>query len=230
MPAGPPSTSFLSALMTNVIALGAWSLPQALVVVGIFRIMAAFVWGWFWQSFSQTSKLVNEGGLDFLLTKPLDPQFLVSTTRFSFNQLPSLLGGIALVVYGLHLLSYTPSFSTVLLSIWLFIISLGLAYCLYFITIVFCFYSERLNNVQHLFAETFYSTGRYPKEIYHPLVQRLLTSVLPVALIISVPANTLFSPPDWTTIIWLHFLLFVFLAVSRQFWLVSLRRYSSASS
>jgi ABC-type uncharacterized transport system permease subunit len=102
---------FFSALINFTQVIGTWNRGQALVVIGVFRLLVIPVWGWMFSSFSKIPRLISEGKLDLLLGKPVDNQFLVSVQDFSFSILPSLVTGSVFTVYGLYLLRIVPSFS-----------------------------------------------------------------------------------------------------------------------
>mgnify|MGYP001608775518 FL=1 len=102
-------------------------------------------------------------------------------------------------------------------------------YGVFFIIMTSCVFADRLNNVVYLFTSTF-DMARYPKDIYGFIPQRIFTSILPVALMVSVPADILFgftSPLYMFQLLGLGILFFI---VGRMVWLYGLRRYTSASS
>ena len=73
-----------------------WSYPEALVVVGLFSVLKAVLDGAITPSLNHVVDGIRKGTLDFILLKPADAQFLVSTARFdpwrdgpSFSGCPS---------------------------------------------------------------------------------------------------------------------------------------------
>ena len=52
---------------------------------------------------------VRKGTLDFILLKPADAQFLISTSGLELWMGSDVIGGFALIAYGLHQGSVTPS-------------------------------------------------------------------------------------------------------------------------
>ena len=221
---------FLSALISNISTIGTWNLTQATIALGVYRMLAFFIWSWMLYSFALIPKIVNNGHLDLLLTKPVDSQVIVSFRKFIFIHVSSLIVGIVLVLRGVGQLNYIIPPERWLLFLWMFIVAIALIYGFYFLTISACLFTDRLENIYQLFTEAFYTASRYPKEIYIGFFRVMLTSVVPIALMVSVPAEAIFTDLSWQTIIWFHFLAIFFMISSRMLWQFGLKRYSSASS
>ena len=220
---------FFSVLLSNTQVIGDWNYGQALVALGIFRILSISVWSWLYSSFSQLPRLISEGRLDFYLTKPVDSQFLISVSRFSFSGLASFVSGTFIIIAGLNRLGQHLSVWQLFAVIWLGLVATVLIYAVYFFSLFPSFFAERINNIQHVFSNI-YDATKYPPQIYSPFWSRILTSVFPLALMISVPADFLFGRASWQLLFWFHLLTLAFLFVGRYLWLAGLRRYSSASS
>lgn len=226
--------SFMDFLFTLVLinftqVLGHWTKGDVFIVLGFFRLMIVPVWGWMFQSFSLIPKQISEGKLDLLLAKPIDNQFMVSTQSFGFSIIPSLFAGVGFIVYGFRLLGSVPTVVSLFLFFWLILISTILAYGVYFSIIALSLYVERLNNIQHIFI-SLYDASHYPGEIFSPVFRLLFTTLIPISLIIVVPAQVLFLPINWLEIIYFHLLAIGFFMLGRKIWTHGLRRYSSASS
>jgi ABC-2 type transport system permease protein len=220
---------FFQALISNIKMIGNWNLAQALIVIGTFRLLVFPVWGWMFASFNTLPKQISEGKLEMMIIKPVDSQFMVSVRQFSFSVLPSLIGGTIFLLLGVRELGYVPSFLNFIFFLGLLIVSVALMYGIYFISIALALFTERLNNIAHVFV-ALYDASRFPKEIYGIILQRILTTILPVALFIVVPSEVLFRPANWMSWLWFLILAVAFNVLARKIWLSGLRRYSSASS
>ncbi len=220
---------FFGALIGNIQFLGNWNLAQAMIVIGVFRIMVVPVWGWMFQSFSLLPRLISEGRLDMIITKPVDSQFLVSVQQFSTSIIPSLFGGSTFIVLGFIKLGKTPSPIDILIFLWLLVVATILMYGIYFATVALSLYFDRLDNVYHIFT-SLYDASRFPKEIYGIALQRIFTFILPIALMITIPAEALFGKTNLLYILWFHGLAMIFFLLGRHIWTRGLLRYSSASS
>lgn len=217
------------ALLSNINSMGGWTFPQVLILVGVYRMMGLLVWGWMFHSFSKIPTLISKGNLDLVLTKPMNSQFLVSVSKYSFTSFSSLIGGFIYVLVGLHMLQYYPTFPQIILTLLALVVSTALMYGLYFSTVALSLYVERLNNIFHIFLHAF-DSSRFPAEIFPVFLQRLLTTVLPIAVMITIPAGLLISKFNYIDLIKLSILAVLFVGLSIFIWHNGLRRYSSASS
>ena len=86
-----------------------WSFGEALLVVGWFTLLQGVLEGAITPSLNGVVEHIRKGTLDFVLLKPADAQFLVSTTRFQPWRATNVLTGIAIFVYAFHLLGRGPS-------------------------------------------------------------------------------------------------------------------------
>lgn len=220
---------FYTVLLRNIQAMGHWGISETLVVVGIFRVLMVPAWGWFTTSFEQLPKMIHSGQLDMLMTKPVDSQFMVSCNKFAFSLLSSAIVGPALIWAGLVQRNIPIS----LVQIGTFILSLiattFLMYSVFFLLMTACLFTERLNNIVYVFTSAF-DMARYPKDIYAIIPQRIFTSIFPVALMVSVPADILFGFTNPLYMFQLLGLGILFFIAGRTVWFYGLRRYTSASS
>ncbi len=220
---------FYTILFQNVQSLGRWGISETLVVVGIFRVLMVPAWGWMTTSFEQLPKMIHSGQLDMLMTKPVDSQFMVSCNKFAFSLLSSAIVGPTLIWMGLAQRNIPISVAQVGVFILSLFATTFLMYAVFFLFMTACLFTERLNNIVYVFTSMF-DMARYPKDIYGLIPQRIFTSILPVALMVSVPADILFGFTSPWYILQLLGLGVVFFIVGRTVWLYGLRRYTSASS
>lgn len=217
-------------VIVGVGRIGDWTVPQAIIAFCLLRIVDIVPWGWFLESFSLLPSFVNDGGMDTILTKPIDSQYLISIKKFSFSMIISnLVGGTIALIYIFYKYNIWPSAIQYLSFAFLLVISLFLIYGMYFLSMTVLLYTNRLNNIQQLFIQLF-DMSRLPKEVYVGAARIILTSILPIALMIAVPAEALFKGPD--PLMWIYFvvLAIVFLFLGRWSWSNGLRKYASASS
>src|SRR5512136_3327665 len=85
-----------------------WSFEQALVVVGLFILMKGVLEGAVNPSLASVVEHIRKGTLDFVLLKPADAQFLVSTARFMPWRVVDLVTAAAIFAYAFHLLGRLP--------------------------------------------------------------------------------------------------------------------------
>src|SRR5262245_42303268 len=86
-----------------------WTYPELLVVLGMFYVMKGYLGIWLMPNLSQMSQYVRMGTLDYILTKPIDSQFMVSLRNLGLEGWSTPLLGIGLVGYGVWDVGYLPS-------------------------------------------------------------------------------------------------------------------------
>ncbi len=220
---------FFTVLVSYTQVIGKWTVGEAIVVAGLFRLMVVPVWGWMYQSFRLIPKMISEGRLDLILTKPINSQFLVSSREFGFSIIPSIVGGIGFMLFGFRLMNRVPDIREVLFFGWLLLVCVVLMYGMYFSTMAMSLYFDRLDNIYHLFT-SLYDASRYPREIYSMVIQRVVTFAIPIALMLAVPVEVLFGRIEWNWVIWFHLLAIGFCIAGSMIWAHGLKRYTSASS
>lgn len=209
--------------------LGPWSPAQIIFMTGLYRLMAVFIWGWLFQAFERIPVLISEGGLDMIISKPVDSQFMVSINRFNISMFTSVILSAIYIYIGAIYSHWQPSLTQIVIGLWTFCVSIILAYALYFVSIACSLFAGRVINIHVLFPNMF-GISRFPPEIYPLLLRRFLVWVLPFALMLIVPMQSFFGRTNWEFIFALHLMTIIFLVLGRRLWFIGLRYYSSASS
>jgi ABC-2 type transport system permease protein len=190
----------------------------------------------FMPNMEEFSDLVQTGNLDFALLKPIDTQFIISFTKFDWSALTNICLAIGVLAYSMSRLGYVPGVGEfVLYPIY---VICGVA-ILYSLMIVLAATSVWLGRNQSIYDFWFYITNfsRYPMEIYSgpwgsPL-RMLLTFVLPVMVVVNVPARLLAKPlhaDEWRLAMFAVLATALCLLASRWIFGRALENYRSASS
>lgn len=214
-----------------------WDKYQFFVFVATSMFINSLVQMLFMENAEEFSELIRTGNLDFALLKPIDTQFLISLRKIDWSSLANFLVAATLMAYAL------PRVEGFELSIWQVLLypiyvlaGVGILYAL---TIVLASCSVWLGRNQSIYDFWFYITNfsRYPMEIYRgPIgdwLRVVFTFVLPVLIVVNVPARLLAKPlrPEY----W-HLALFAIVATvvslwgSRWIFQRALASYRSASS
>src|SRR5690242_17555431 len=85
-----------------------WSYPETLVVMGWFAIVKGVLEGAVNPSLVAVVDHIRKGTLDFVLLKPADAQFLVSTTRFEPWRIVDVAAGLAILVVAFRRMGRVP--------------------------------------------------------------------------------------------------------------------------
>jgi len=92
------------------------------------------------------------------------------------------------------------------------------------------FWFVKLDNILVIFQALFGNAGRWPVTIFPGWMRPVLTFVVPIAFAVTVPAQALTGQLPGVTALLAVGVAVLFLAGSRVFWLVALRRYTGASA
>lgn len=206
-----------------------WSYPEALVVAGWFIALKGLLEGAITPSLMAVVEHIRKGTLDFVLLKPADAQFLVSTTRFQPWALVDVIGGVVVVVWAFVLLDRIPHPAQVGASLALLVAAVAVLYSIWILVISLAFRVVRVDNLTYLFQSVF-DAARWPITVFRGPVRFIFTFVLPLAIMTSFPAMALLGTLE--TRAWAISLAgaAAFAWASRQVWKASIRHYTSASS
>jgi ABC-2 type transport system permease protein len=210
-------------------AVAGWSYPEALVVVGLFSMLKAVLDGGVMPSLNHVAEGVRKGTLDFILLKPADAQFLVSTARFEPWRLLDFLGSVGIVVLALGRLHRWPGPVSLGVGLMLFGVALLLLYSLWILVVSLSLRVVKVDNLSYFFVSIF-DAGRWPIHVFKGALRVIFTIVFPLALMTTYPAQALLG-----TLTAPHALLagvggLLFALLARRVWQRSLRAYTSASS
>ena len=218
----------LSLFFSGGASFGGWTYAEATVVLGVFMTVEGFITSFLYPNLNRISEHIRTGTLDFLLLKPIDSQFVISTRNINFFRLADILLGLIVVYLSIRQLpSVAPT--QLLLAILLLLSGMAMVYSLWFFLATMSFWFVKVENITELF-NTFFSAGRLPITAFPSWVRRILTYVVPIAFITTVPAQALTGRLNLSSVLVSLVLAAILLVGSRMFWSFALRNYTSASS
>ena len=219
-----------------------WGKYEFFVFLATTMFINSVVQAMFMPNAQQFSELIRTGGLDFALLKPIDTQFIISLQRMQWSALANFFVGIVLLgvsLYQLTARSVDPL--AIPWFVWLlypFYLLCGIL-ILYSLMMSLAATSIWLGRNQTLYNFWFYITNfsRYPMEIYGgpygaPL-RGFFTFVIPVLIVINVPARLMAKPladSGWIMPVFMLLATVASLAASRWVFQQALLSYRSASS
>jgi ABC-2 type transport system permease protein len=216
-------------IFTNVRQVAGWDLDRMFVLTGSFLIVEGLSAALFHRNMQRLSELVNKGELDFVLTRPISSQFLVSIRYVDFGDLPTAVVGVVYLFIGIGRLGLTPG----PLEVGGYVLLVGCAllslYAIWFMVVTLVLWTGRINNIAAV-VEPFMGLARMPSDVYRGLVKPILTYGLPVAAIATLPSKALLGVLEPGVVPYQVGLTALLLWASHRFWHYSLRRYTSASS
>ena len=208
--------------------IGDWNVYQMRVFLGILFVIDAFYMIIIHENLENLSEKVRKGDLDLLLAKPVNSQFMITLQKANTALFGNLIIGTSWLIYALNGL---PDFNFFKL-LWLIVLipcSLVVIYSMRFVFSATAVIFTRSENLQFLWWQV-YRLGMRPDSMYSPAIKWVLLTVIPVGVIISLPARALLNPPDLFYLAWPVVLVPILLYMTHRFWRFALTFYSSASS
>jgi ABC-2 type transport system permease protein len=209
-------------------SLGGWSWEEALLVLGLFTMLTCISRCLFSPNLSRIVEHVRTGTLDFVLLKPVDSQFWLSTRRFS----P---WGVTDGVFGLCLLAYAASklklsVAACLVSLLPVACSVTILYSLWFLLASTTIWYVKIYNVTEV-LQAWLDAGRFPIYAFPPGLYRFVfTFIVPVAFLTTIPAEAVLGRAELPSLSMAAAIALTLFTASRIFWRFALRYYTSASS
>lgn len=206
-----------------------WSFPEALVVVGWFSLMKGILEGAISPSLTSVVEHVRKGTLDFLLLKPADAQFLVSTAKFEPWRLMDVLGAFAVFGFAFHRIGRFPPLPAIAVALALLVVAISVLYALWILVVSASFWVVKVDNLSYLFGSLF-DAGRWPIAVFRGALWFAFTFIFPLALMTSYPAMALLERLSATTALAALCGGVAFATIARLVWRRALGFYTSASS
>lgn len=216
-------------LFSYTSALNSWTLPQMLVLLGVYYLVQGVEEMVFQPSVTQLMEHVRQGTLDFTLLKPANSQFLLSLRQWNIVQVAQIILGASVLGIGIGQIGNAVSVESFLGFLITLVCGLLLVYSVLLVLATLSFWFVRVDNILAVFW-AFMDAGRFPVDVYPGWLRVTLSTVVPIGIAVTVPAEAIANRLD----------LFGFLAIlagtgfawlfSGWFWRVGLRNYTGASA
>jgi ABC-2 type transport system permease protein len=172
---------------------------------------------------------IQEGTLDFALTKPVDGQILVSIREFRFWQLTDVVVGLVVLVIAVVQMQEKIGIVQALAFTAALILGGIMIYCFWLMLTTTAFWLIRIWELVNLF-QGLYAAGRWPVTIYPQWLRIGLTFIVPVAFAVTIPAEALTGRLTGFTLIGAFGLAVFLMIMARLIWRLGVRSYSGASA
>jgi ABC-2 type transport system permease protein len=206
-----------------------WTYPEALVVLGWFSLLKAVLEGGVTPSLTAVVEGVRTGTLDFVLLKPADAQFLVSTAKFEPWKVVDFLAAGAIFIYAFGKIGRWPRPHELLVAGALLVMAVLLLYSIWILVVSASFWVVRVDNLSYLFGSLF-DAGRWPVTVFRGALLVVFTYVFPLALMTTYPAQALLGRLEESTAALALLGGAGFAVVARAVWKRAIGFYTSASS
>ena len=171
-----------------------WTYRELLIVIGMFFSINGLRQALFDPNLERMTDYIRNGTLDFLLTKPINTQFMVSFRHLGVYNLLDPLLGLGLSSIGLVLADRVPGPAEIVSFLVMFAVAVLFLYAM---TMALIALSVRLINSDGVGHVGFLAVelGRFPVQLYRNPIQTILT-ILPVAFLTTFPAQALLGSLD----------------------------------
>lgn len=221
--------AFFRVLFLHTPLLGGWSDAQVLVFLATLFLQDALHMAILANNMWHMPDKINRGELDYMLVRPVSPLFFISLRDFAANSFVNVLiaGGFLAWVLARH----PDPLPALNLGLYFFALWGGLLvhYLCELIFLIPVFWMQQGQGLrQVMWSLNRYS--QYPDGIFTGWGRRLLTTLLPLALIASYPTRVLLDPDPWPLAGHMAAVILAFGAVTALAWTRGLKAYASASS
>lgn len=219
----------LALVFAHTPTLAGWHPAQMLALLGVYMLVNGIVGVVIQPSLQHFVNDVRQGTLDFVLLKPREAQVLISFQRIHVWKLGDVLLGTAVLVTA----CLQAEMSLTLWRTATFVIGLlagsAILYSFLLLLATCSFWLVRVESILAIF-QNLYQAGRWPIGIYPSWLRILLTFLVPVALVTTIPTEALVGSITWQVLLALVGGALISLFASRWFWKQGLRSYTGASA
>ena len=218
--------SFLIFLLRGTKVLAGYTLEQSVfffLTFNLIDILAQFLF----REVYRFRPLIVNGGFDLILVKPINALFRVLMGGADVIDLITLPPLVYALFYVGRLLQ--PS----LIQIFSYLLLLGsgliIATAFHIAVLALAILTLEIDHTIMIYRD-FVALGRFPVDIYGEPIKSILIYLLPVGLMITVPAKALMGLVSWTGILVSLVVASVTILASLKVWHLALKQYTSASS
>ncbi|MFC1625988.1 ABC transporter permease [Patescibacteria group bacterium] len=181
----------------------------------------------FFRSVYSFRSMIVSGDFDLVLAKPLNSLFRVLLGGPDPIDLITIPPIIFVVFYIGRMLD--PSLLNIIYYLLLVINGLVIACAFHIFVLAFGIITMEVDHMVMVFRDLT-SMSRFPVDIYKKPLKEILTYMVPIAVMITIPAKAIMGLVSFWGVFGLILVGFSFLFISLLFWRVALTKYASASS
>lgn len=220
---------FVEALFARVPTIVGYTKGEVLLFFAVMNFIDILIQLLWYRGMTDLARVVRNGDFDSVLTKPMSPLFWSAFRIFDFFDLTTLPIAFSFLFYAFHELSYIPSPSQIFIGLFLFILSLFLAFAINLLLASLTFWSTEVDNTWWIFRDTIY-IARFPPEIFPKIIRLIFTCIVPILVIVTFPTKGLLGLLSPVLIGWACVTTVLTFCFALSIWHKALAHYSSASS
>lgn len=220
----------ITTVFTQTDSLGGFVYPEIMLMYFSLMAMWTLMETFFFDGFKYFVLYeIRNGDFDKTLTKPINPLFLLSISKFRAESAFVFLIMVGTLIYYMYLNSAAITAFSLLIFVVLFVVGIYIHYMIFSCYASLAFFltkaSQALRTLQSASDQCFYPTRIYPWPI-----QILFFTLLPVALAGYLPVSFLLQRGTPLLLVTVVVIALGVTLLSNFLWKIGLRQYSSASS
>jgi ABC-2 type transport system permease protein len=219
----------LGLVFGHTTTLAGWTQGELLAVMGVHILILGLIKAIIEPNMARLMEDVQQGTLDYALTKPTDAQLLVSVRELRVWNLVDVALGLVVLAVALAQLGRQVGLVQALAFGAALLLGALMIYSLWLMITSVAFWVVRVDNFLELLSGL-YAAGRWPVGIYPGWLQGLLTYLVPVAFAVTVPAEALTGRLTGGSLGIAAAVATGMLILARLVWRTGLRRYAGASA
>lgn len=216
------------AIFTQTSQVHGYTLPQAVIVVLFFNLITSTI-QFFFRSLYTFRPILVKGDFDMDLLKPLPSFFRPILSGPDFLDFPVIIIQLVTLIWFYRHYHFSLTWVMFFTFILTFANAIIVAFSVHLSIAAFSVMTTEIDNLVAIYRNL-ERAGVVPTDIYSPTLRFILDYIVPVTVIVTIPAQSLLSPLTVHALLYSTILASVFLIASTKFWRYSLRRYTSASS
>ena len=210
-------------------SVGGWRFDEMLLIVGLYELIGGIVATFLQPNVRRIVSMIRDGTMDFVLSKPVNSQFLASLRHSRLSGLAQVLSGPVILVVALNRLNYTPTWQTLLAFVLMVGAAIVLVYSIWIMIATIAFVAVKVDELGELFNSLF-ETGKFPITTFQDGIRLILTFLLPIAFMTTFPAQALLNKLSAVNLLLGIALATFMFGLSTWVWRKAVLNYSSASS
>lgn len=220
---------FIEILFSHINTLAGWTKFEMLLLLGTSHVVSQLFEGLFFVNCIELPESIRTGNLDFLLLKPVNSQFMISSRFIDLGALTNVMLGFVLVGYSWFHLAYALTATNICVYLLLILNGMAIYYAIMFMLMTISFWTIRGEGMIDVYFQST-NFARQPAEIYRGVLKLILTFVVPMLVIVNFPVKAIIrSLSGWLVLYGLAAGLLLLYA-SHKFWGFAVKNYRSASS
>lgn len=208
--------------------LAGWSKSEALVLVGVYAVISGVRAAFIDPNLSTFVGMIRDGSMDEALLRPA-PSWFTTTCR---EHAPLALGqsvlGFGILMVGVLGLPAPPRPMNVMLAVALACCAVAITWAISLMVACLGFWAGRLEFAP--LTGSLWDIGRYPADVYRNPLRSVVTYVIPLAGMITLPATALTGTTSVVALVVSGSTAALFVTVAVLFFRKGLKRYTGATS